>query len=143
MKKKMLPIILLICLGTNAQTRLPGSQNQTNSSDAPQTIDFSVEKDLKSDIEQTGLVVANRLMNCCSSWGGNNISAQIEWDGVRTSKLTNDFTIPMTVNWTGSISGNRYWIQGRLIVHSDGSKEWIKVKDSGGFSAACSNNCIQ
>jgi len=50
----------------------------------------------------------------------------------------------MQVEWTGGLSGTRYWIKGKLLVNLDtGAKEWQKIADSGGFSPGCSQGCIQ
>ncbi len=142
--KKTLVFIGIICLWSSfliGQTRLPGAPTKTPEKEV--SFDFNEEKQLKKDIDDVGLEVANKLMRCCSSLGGTEINTLIQYDSVRMNQLTNAFTIPMTVNWKGSISNAKYWIKGKLIVKGDGSKAWLKIKDSGGFPPGCSNNCIK
>ncbi len=108
------------------------------------------DPEMRQELQDIANSAANRLMRCCSSYGGNNIKAEIVWDkdesGVcqtRISKLSNRITITMKVSWNGSMSGAQYWILGRLIVEGNsGSKSWEKIQDSGGFKSGCSQNCI-
>lgn len=142
MKKTL--FVLVMSLMTSmmySQTRLPGSGNSETGKE--KTFNWSNEAKLKADIEDIGLQVANQILKCCSSWGGTNVGATIDFEGVKQNELTGAFTIPMTVRWQGSLSGNRYWIQGKLLVNSDGSKTWLKIKDSGGFYPGCSSKCIR
>jgi len=137
--KKFLSILLIISISVfklTGQTRLPGASS--NNSASEKSFDFTVEAQLKSDIDDIGLSIANSLLNCCSSYGGTNIRADIDYQEVRFNEVTGSFTIPMTVNWQGSLSGNMYWIKGKLIIISNGTKTWLKIKDSGGFYAGCS-----
>lgn len=136
-----LAFVIITLTFTQAQTRLPGSSQNDNGKDI--CFDWNKEEKLKADIEDIGLTVANKIMNCCSSWGGTNVGASIDFEGVRQNEVTGAFTIPMTVRWQGSMSGNQYWVQGKLLVYSDGSKAWLKIKDSGGFYPGCSKNCIR
>lgn len=133
-------LLFLTTFILQAQTRLPGAN--TNEAGKEVRFDWSKEAKLKQDIEDIGLSVANKIMNCCSSWGGTNVGADIDFESVKQNEVTGAFTIPMTVRWQGSLSGNRYWIQGKLLIYSDGSKAWLKIKDSGGFYPGCSKNCI-
>lgn len=121
-----------------SQERLPGASN--GSSDGSKLNLYS-NPELKRDIETTGLTVANQLMRCCSSWGGTNVYANIDYDNC-TKNSSGVYTLPMQVGWQGSLSGNQYWIQGKLIIDNNGNKQWLKIKDSGGFYAGCSNGCI-
>lgn len=140
--KLLFSIALCFCVTiAYGQTRLPGASS--NNSGSEKSFDFSEEEKLKRDIDDIGLTVANAMMNCCSSWGGTNVGASVDYEGVRMNELTGAFTIPMTVKWQGSLSGNRYWIQGKLIVNGDGTKSWLKIKDSGGFYPGCSKGCIR
>lgn len=141
--KKLLVFIglLLLTANTFSQTRLPGSSSNSNNGQEV-SFNWSNEEQLKEDIEDIGLSVANQIMKCCSSWGGTNVGASIDFEGVKQNSVTGAFTIPMTVRWQGSFSGNNYWIQGKLIVYEDGSNQWLKIKDSGGFYPGCSKKCI-
>lgn len=137
MKTKLILIVtILFSLVCFSQKRLPGTQN-----DSSNKIDFSKYPELKADIDNMGLKVANKLMHCCSSWGGKNVYATIEYENCMET-ASGSFTIPMTVGWSGSMTGNAYWIKGKLVVNSNGSSEWLKINDSGGFSSGCSNGCI-
>jgi hypothetical protein len=108
------------------------------------------DPEMKQEIQDLANSAANRLKNCCSSFGGNNISAEVHWDkdenGVcqtRISKLTKKLTITMTASWTGSLTGALYWIKGRLILDMESkSQSWEKIKDSGGFKAGCGSSCL-
>lgn len=141
-KSKILSIIfILFTVVAFGQTRLPGAGS--NSSSEGSSVDFSKERQLKEDITDIGLQVANKLMNCCSTFGGKNLYSNVDFDGVKQNTVSGAFTIPMTVGWYGSLSGNHYWIKGKLLVYSSGRKEWIKINDSGvGFSPQCSKDCI-
>lgn len=105
---------------------------------------------MKQEILDMANSAANQLKNCCSSFGGNNIRAEVHWEkdenGVcqtRISKLSNKLTITMTAYWTGSLSGTQYWIKGRLILDLETkAKSWEKIKDSGGFKAGCGGSCL-
>lgn len=125
----------------SAQTRLPGAGSNSSSSEKP--VDFKKETQLKKDIDEVGLAVANKIMRCCSSWGGNNVYAEVDYSEVRVNSITGTFTIPMLIGWYGSISGGHYWIKGKLIVNSNGQQEWLKIRDSGGFNPGCSKDCIR
>lgn len=136
MKQLFLIASILISTSCFSQKRLPGSQSDTGSK-----IDFSQYPELKADMENMGLKVANQLMHCCSNWGGKNVYATIDYDNC-IETASGSFTIPMTVGWSGSMTGNAYWIKGKLVINSNGSREWLKINDSGGFSSGCSNGCI-
>lgn len=141
-KKLLFSIILCFCVSfVFGQTRLPGASNNTSGNQ--KSFNFNQEQELKRDIDEIGLTIANRLMNCCSSWGGTNVGADVDYEQVRENELTGAFTIPMTVKWQGSLTGNRYWIKGKLVVNGDGTTSWLKIKDSGGFNPGCSQGCIR
>lgn len=138
-------VILSLMITTQAfsqDMRLPGSGSSSSSSDGGRAIDFSQEAKLKQDMKDMALTVANRLMKCCSTWGGTNVWGEVDYENVRVNDLSKTFIIPMTVGWQGSISGNQYYIKGQLVVDKDGNKSWNKIKDSGGFSPGCSTGCI-
>jgi len=137
----LLFIIVFSVLELIGQTRLPGATSSNSTSE--KSFDFTEEAQLKSDIDDIGLSIANSLMNCCSTYGGTNIGADVDYQEVKLNEVTGSFTIPMTVHWQGSISGNKYWIMGKLIINSNGVKTWLKIKDSGGFYAGCSQGCIK
>jgi len=107
------------------------------------------DPEMRQELQDLANSSANKLKDCCSSKGGNNIKAVIHWEkdenGVcqtRISKLSNRITITMTAFWTGSITGIQYWIKGRLIIDGT-SKSWEKIEDSGGFfKAGCGSSCI-
>lgn len=123
-----------------AQTRLPGSSGGSSGGEGS-PVDFNKEVQLKKDIDDVGLTVANKLMNCCSTWGGKNIYSQVDYVNVRQNTTTGAFTVPMVIGWFGSLTGTKYWIQGKLVIYSNGSKEWLKINDSGGFKSGCSKDC--
>ncbi len=147
MKTKLL---LLFALGTlnislYAQSmRLPnaGSSSSGSSDGSGRAIDFSQEAKLKQDMKDMALTVANRLMKCCSKWGGTNVWGNVDYDNVRVNDLSKTFIIPMTVGWRGSITGNDYYIKGQLVIDKDGNKMWDKIDDSGGFPPGCGTGCI-
>ncbi len=105
---------------------------------------------MKQEILDLANSAANQLKNCCSSFGGNNIRAEVHWDKdengtcqTRISRLTNKLTITMTAYWSGSLTGAQYWIKGRLVLDLESkSKSWEKIKDSGGFKAGCGSACL-
>ncbi|WP_314240489.1 hypothetical protein [Capnocytophaga leadbetteri] len=82
-------------------------------------------------------------MRCCSSWGGNNVYVEVDYSEVCVISITGTFTIPMLIGRYGSISGEHYWIKGKLIVNCNGQQEWLKIRDSGGFNPGCSKDCIR
>jgi hypothetical protein len=105
--------------------------------------------EMRQELQDLANSAASKLMGCCSSFGGKNVSATIHWDKdendicqTRISKLSGRITITMTASWNGSLSGTLYWIKGRLIIEN-GSKSWEKISDSGvGFSPGCGKSCI-
>jgi hypothetical protein len=101
------------------------------------------EAQIKSEYQQVADRVANKLMNCCSSFGGRNVQANVDFEDVKSSQILGETTIPMLVSWSGSWSGARYWIRGKLIIRHGGGMEWNKQNDSGGFSPGCSSGCIR
>lgn len=138
-------LITFLCLAAftlNAQNMKLGG-NQGNKQDEGEIIDFGKEQTLKEQVDETCLDVANRLMSCCSKFGGNYLKAEVNYSECRYNSTTEVFTIPMTAHWYGSLTGIHYWIKGKLLIAPDGSKKWIKISDSGGFSPGCSKNCIQ
>ena len=106
--------------------------------------------EIRQELQGLANSAANSLMKCCSTWGGENLRATIIWDKdadglcqTRISRLTNEIIITMTVSWTGSISGDSYWIKGKLIFNTENKRrKWEKINDSGGFQPGCSNGCI-
>jgi hypothetical protein len=147
MKTKILLLIALstISISTFSQDmRLPGSGGSSSSSSdgGGRAIDFNQEAKLKQDMKDMALSVANRLMKCCSKWGGTNVWGTVEYDNVRVNDITKTFIVPMTVGWRGSISGNEYYIKGQLVIDKEGNKMWNKIEDSGGFPPGCSTGCI-
>lgn len=137
-------LITLLSTSLYAQDmRLPGSGSSSNSVEGSgRAINFDQETKLKKDMQDMALTVANRLMKCCSTWGGTNVWGEVDYENVRVNDLTKTFIVPMTVGWQGSLSGNQYYIKGQLTIDKDGNKSWNKIKDSGGFSSGCSNGCI-
>ncbi len=106
-------------------------------------IDFSSKPALKQDIDNMALDVANKLMRCCSKYGGNSLQASVDYPECTWSETSSVITVPMTVQWTGSLSGNRYWIKGKLLINAETKGlTWLKISDSGGFSGGCSNGCV-
>lgn len=103
----------------------------------------TLSKSDKEEIQDVGDYVAEKLLKSCSSWGGSNLYAAIDWDKVKRNSILGTTRIPMTVGWTGSLSGNKYWIKGVFEVEGNGKKTWIKYSDSGGFQPGCSNNLAQ
>jgi hypothetical protein len=93
-------------------------------------------------VKQYAEAAGQKLINCCSSAGGRNLSADIEsWE---INELTSRLKIIMTVTWNGSLSGNRYWIKGKLICDPDGcNPKWEKIDDSKMFSSGCGTNCVK
>jgi len=108
------------------------------------------DPEIRQELQDLANTAANKLMNCCSSFGGRNNRAEIHWEkdetGVcrtRISRLTNKITITMTAYWNGSVSGAQYWIKGRLVVDMENrTQTWEKISDSGGFSGGCGKSCI-
>ncbi|MPS72480.1 MAG: hypothetical protein E2590_04935 [Chryseobacterium sp.] len=138
--KNLSALFLLISLVFYSQTRLPGASGGSGGGEGS-VVNLNKEVQLKKDIDDVGLTVANRLMNCCSTWGGKNVYSQVDYSDVRQNTTTGAFTVPMVVGWYGSLTGTHYWIQGKLIINSNGSKEWLKTNDSGGFKSGCSRDC--
>ena len=133
-----------MCLGnivTAQSMTLPGSSSSSPTASEGTPINFMTETTLKKQVDDIGLKVANDLMRCCSSYGGNNVYAQVDYDNCRTDSQTSTFYLPMKIGWTGSMSGNPYWIKGKLVVSKEG-RQWLKISDSGGFQPSCSKNCI-
>ncbi len=126
-----------------AQSRLPGASG-SNGGGEGSAVDFNRETQLKKDIDEMGLTVASELMNCCSTWGGSSLYANVDFAGVRKNLTTETFTIPMTVGWYGSVSQTHYWIRGKLVIQSNGARSWIKLGDSQNFlsKSNCGKNCI-
>jgi hypothetical protein len=108
------------------------------------------DPEIRQELQGMANQAASNLMNCCSSFGGNNLSATIIWDKdndglcqTRVSTLTGKITITMRVSWVGSMTGASYWIKGRLIYDLETRRRsWEKISDSGGFSPGCSKGCI-
>ncbi len=125
-----------------------GGTSQTSNSEGAK-IDFTSKQELKNDIQEVASGVAYRLMKCCSSYGGNNVKGNVNWDECYESSMRKRYSVIMTAGWTGSLSGNSYWIKGKLILtytqNSDGSwsdsRTWEKIADSGGFSPGCGQSC--
>jgi hypothetical protein len=106
---------------------------------------------MKKDVQSYANDAAYDLNKCCSSMGGNNLTADVHWnekddDGKYITKYNgkaNLLNIAMTISWTGSITGKKFWIKGKLTVDTDtGARSWRKESDSGGFKPNCSNGCI-
>ncbi|MFJ1352309.1 hypothetical protein [Capnocytophaga canimorsus] len=145
MKKIVLLVLFtIVCNVENsiAQMRLPGSDTSPSQQEGV-PVDFDKEQQLKKDIDDVGLSVANQLMRCCSSFGGNNVYSKVFYDDVRYNSVTGAFVIPMQIGWYGSFTGMHYWIIGKLVVNKDNSKEWLKIRDSGAFNPGCSKDCIK
>ncbi|MCA0382603.1 MAG: hypothetical protein LCH58_10610 [Bacteroidetes bacterium] len=108
------------------------------------------DTDLRQEIQDIANSASVKLMGCCSSYGGRENKAEIHWgkdeNGIcqtRISKLTNKLIITMTASWRGSLSGNYYWIKGRLVMDFETKQlNWEKISDSGGFPAGCGQRCI-
>jgi hypothetical protein len=107
--------------------------------------------EIRQELQDLASRAARDLMECCTSLtSGKNLSATIIWeqdrDGLcqtRISRLSGKIIITMKVSWTGSLTGNSYWIKGILNYDIDtGRRSWEKISDSGGFSPGCSNGCI-
>ena len=113
---------------------------------------FNIEDSTKIDKEKVQAIadqVGARLMNCCTIFGGQNLVTTVHWGfdsrgqlGTRYNDTKDKLIIYMTVQWSGSVSGARYSITGRLIVDvKTGHKQWIKEDDEGMFPPNCGSNC--
>lgn len=120
------------------ETRLPGASVNSDSDNS-----VTINPELKKDLDDVALYVGNRMVGCCSTWGGNNVYGKVNYEEVRKSSLDGSFSIPMTVGWYGSLTGTHYWIKGILKVDSSGNKKWLKQGDSGGpfKEQGCGINC--
>ncbi len=142
MKKIVTLSILLLSLifatQSFSQERLPGASSDNSSGNS-----VNISSELKADFDEVALYVANRMVKCCSSYGGTRLYGNVKYDEVRKSSLDGSFSIPMTVGWYGSITGNHYWIKGILKVDNSGNKKWLKQNDSGGpfKEEGCGINC--
>lgn len=132
----ILSFSLIFATQSFSQDRLPGSSSNTGS-----TVNISSE--FKKDLDDVALYVGNRMVKCCSTWGGNNVYGKVNYEEVRKSSLDGSFSIPMTVGWYGSLTGTHYWIKGILKVDDKGNKKWLKQSDSGGpfKEEGCGINC--
>lgn len=76
-------------------------------------------------------------------WGGNQVYGKAVYSDIRKNSLDGSYSIPMTVGWYGTVSGNHYWIKGVLKVDKEGNWKWLKVSDSGGpfKEQGCGTNC--
>ncbi len=113
---------------------------------------FNIEDSTKIDREKVQAIadqVGAKLMNCCSSFGSENLFTTVHWGfdnrgqlGTRYNDTKDKLIIYMTVQWNGAISGARYSITGRLIVDlKTGHKQWVKEEDHGMFPPNCGGNC--
>lgn len=112
---------------------------QSDDYDVPANFD----SELKADLDEMALYVANRLKSCCSTWGGNNVYGKVKYKEVRKSSIDGSFSVPMKVGWFGNITGNHYWIMGILKIDANGNKRWLKQSDCGGpfKEEGCGTNC--
>lgn len=131
-------IFAFISLQLNSQS------NINDASEITQNENFILSEDLelRRHIDAIGLFVAEKLMNCCSSLGGDAALFPIDYNLVRMNSKTGILIIPMTVRWKGALSGRKYWIEGKIIRYLNGSYKWVKKRDSGGFRSGCSSGCI-
>lgn len=102
-----------------------------------------VDDETKNELQQVADRVAGKLMNCCSSFGGRNLQATVDFQEVKMSKILGEITMPIMVSWRGGWTGASYWIRGKLTITKGGNMEWAKQNDSGGFSPGCSGGCIR
>ncbi len=127
-----------------------GMMGKDTNSDTPsnkETLNPKPQIILQNNIIQ---IIANaaamNLMNCCSSLGGRQNRADVDFSNVTQNETGTKVTIPMTAHWYGGWSGNHYWIKGILTYDSSNpnnvTRNWQKVEDSGGFSPGCSKGCI-
>jgi hypothetical protein len=95
-----------------------------------------------NEIKLYAEAAGQKIQSCCSSWGGKNLEISIEsWD---INSLSNRVKIILTVSWTGSMSGNRYWVKGKLNCDIDGCNPvWTKMDDSKMLPSGCGQNCIK
>jgi hypothetical protein len=150
-KTKILSILFILFSVVSFGQGLPGKSGGTSetTNTGGERIDFSNKQELKNDIQEVAGSVAYKLMRCCSSWGGNNVRGEVNWNECTFNKLRNTYSVIMTASWTGSLSGNQYWIKGKLILryYDNGNgginetRTWEKIADSGGFSPGCGKDC--
>jgi hypothetical protein len=126
--------------------------NSTKSTTTPSTNTSSRSNTLgskKSDdevIQALADKAGRDLMSCCSSFGGSNFKTDVEFSMVQENDDNSRRIIPLTVSWTGSMSGRRYWIRGVLQWDKTSGqlfRYWKKSEDSGGFSPGCGTGCIE
>ncbi len=109
-----------------------------------QYIDFSKNMELKREIDEEAETVASKMQKCCSMYVSKNIFTKVDYSAVQKGFFGNSYTIPMTVFWSGKITGKQYYIRGILNINEDGTKEWKHISDSGGLeSKNCMINCIE
>jgi hypothetical protein len=145
-------VFLMLTLGTILVTQChhttPGTIRSaiTNKQGEPRAAEPAK---LWADVRQTVNNAAYRLMQCCSGNGGINFESGIYRDSYQTDKDTGEWSVIMTAEWKGSITGMRYWLKGRLTVTylaTPGGaakewKRWTKIDDAGPFVPGCARNC--
>ena len=105
--------------------------------------DIEEYEEMMDFCETQAKTAGNQLMRCCSSFGGRGFSVNMNKDDININSFAETITIPMKVNWYGSLTGRHYWIKGELIITNSGQRRWNKISDSGGFSPGCSQGCIR
>ncbi len=111
--------------------------------------DLQQNKEAYEKISDLANQVSSKLMSCCSTWGGKQLSSIVSWEVDRNGNYQTELqernhklNIIVTTKWYGSISGSEYMIKGKLIVDLvTGNLEWRKITDNGSFSPGCGSDC--
>ena len=85
--------------------------------------------------------VGVKMVKCCSWLGAKDISPSFDESGIREDKILGHTKIPMTIYWTSVADGNRYWVQGEVLVTKSGKYSWLAISNSGGLIPGCTYDC--
>lgn len=143
MKNCFVLLLVALILGCNLYAWGQSSSATKKASLAEEIVDLNKDASLREDVYGLANMTAEQLLVCCAAVRGRATYLITDVTKVTQKVNTENYTVFMKVEWYGFLTGQHYWISGKLLLNADGSMHWKTLKKSAGISTGCADNCIE
>lgn len=143
MKHYRLTLFIALLLGFNLYVLGQTSSATKKATPTEVIVDLNKDVSLREDIYGLANMTSEQLRVCCAAVRGRATNSITDVTKVTQNTKTEAYTIFMKTEWYGFLTGQHYWISGKLLLTADGNTHWRTLKKSAGISAGCADNCVE